>query len=246
MMSPKMIVGGSSEEALFSGVTSTDQVDQEGGALLVGRGLGFFTRGIIDQHFDTKARLGRLIIATSMTEGSPEVGFGIDENTALVVDLKTGLATVVGSAQVILVEPSGSLDPNELPYTISSVQLASLGAGDQVDLDTLQVTPAPDKKPTVGKEYYAINHPTSNGILSSYGSLNQLLSVKLIDNKNASKATSYLIHPDEQKAYRLSFSKSKESRGYWAYRDGQEDHYTVTGIQLCIEPIQLSIKGEGQ
>ena len=99
MMSATMIVGGNSEGALFEGIAADPLIDQEDGPLLLGEGLGFFLHGIIDQHFDAKARLGRLILAVSQeTREETKYGFGIDENTAFVVDLSTMTATVAGAS----------------------------------------------------------------------------------------------------------------------------------------------------
>jgi cyanophycinase len=241
IMSQRMIVGGSSEQALFLGVADGSAVDQEGGALLLSDGLGFFKDAWIDQHFDAKARLGRLVLAVGLSTERQRVGYGIDENTALIVDLATGRASVAGAGRVTRLKATESF-PAQPPYSIHGVQLASLGAGDQIDLKSGTVTPAGDKSPTVEAEYYRIERPASTGVLSSYGSLNQVLSMKLIDNALADEAVSYLIDENRDFAYRLVFSKTADSRGYWTYRHGQEDHYTVTGIELSIEPVEFTIK----
>jgi hypothetical protein len=123
------------------------------------------------------------------------------------------------------------------------VQLALIGAGDRIELASGMVIPAADKSPTIGAEYYRIDGPSSTGVFSSYGSLNQMLSRKLIDNAATDSAISYLIDENRPYAYRLTFSKTARSRGYWTYRQGQEDHYTVTGIELCIEAVDYTLGG---
>ena len=50
----------------------------------MGTGLGFFPFGMVDQHFIKRGRLGRLVVA--MAEAGVRRGFGIDENTALLVE----------------------------------------------------------------------------------------------------------------------------------------------------------------
>jgi len=242
IMSYIMIVGGSSEGALFHGLATESSVDQEGGPLLLGRGLGFFRHGIIDQHFDAKARLGRLILATAREfNSSQNIGYGIDENTALVVDLESDTATVAGASQVIVVR-GARLHPKSNPIHIENIRLSSLGPGDRIDLKSGMITPAKDKSATVGHEYYTIPRPVASGVLSAYGNLNMLLTRLLIDNKSAKEATSYLLSEDKETGFRLRFERDEETKGFWAYRDGQVDHYTVIDALLHIEPIQIAIE----
>ena len=81
MMSQPMILGGTSIESVVHGVTD----DPKRPGLLMGTGLGFFPlRACVDQHFIKRGRLGRLVVA--MAEAGVRRGFGIDENTALLVE----------------------------------------------------------------------------------------------------------------------------------------------------------------
>ncbi|MGV8981455.1 hypothetical protein [Clostridium sp.] len=59
------------------------------GPLYLEKGLGFFRFGIIDQHFDKKARFGRLVKAAFDKEDKYDMAFGVDENTALVCNNAT-------------------------------------------------------------------------------------------------------------------------------------------------------------
>jgi cyanophycinase len=241
IMSPQMIVGGSSEQALFLGSAQSDAVDQEAGGLLTAEGLGFFTLGWIDQHFDAKARLGRLILALGAEDEALRTGYGIDENTALVVDLETKRARVAGSGRVTRVVLPGAFSGGP-PYAMEGIRIDSLGAGDRIDLGSGTVQAAADKEATVGREYYTIPRPAATGVFSSYSTLNQLLGMKLIDNRAAKGAVSYLIDPARDYGYRLDFRKTGASEGYWTYRRGQEDHYTVVGIELNLEPVVIRLE----
>ena len=64
-MSRDMIAGGVSFTALLEPLASaySDSEDQDSGRLFLSRGLGFLPDGLVDQHFDRKARLGRLVRA---------------------------------------------------------------------------------------------------------------------------------------------------------------------------------------
>ena len=59
-MSGPMIVSGTSLNALSAGITQDP--DEEDG-FRIGRGLGFFSWGLVDQHFLQRGRIGRLLAA---------------------------------------------------------------------------------------------------------------------------------------------------------------------------------------
>ncbi len=75
--------------------------------LVVGKGLGFLPNMIVDQHFFERKRLPRLQRAVKSLERFG--GVGVDENTALVVDLKRSSASLVGSGGASFVARSGQL-----------------------------------------------------------------------------------------------------------------------------------------
>lgn len=86
MMSTTMIVGGSDT------VPTTD-------AVRLGPGLGLVSGLLIDMHFAERGRLARLLAAVA--QYPHELGVGIDEDTALVVEgnrcevIGSGAATIV-------------------------------------------------------------------------------------------------------------------------------------------------------
>jgi cyanophycinase len=71
----------------------------------MGPGLGFLPGVVIDQHFSQRGRLGRLIAA--LAQQPAVLGFGIDENTAIVVTdnqfevIGEGCVTIVDDSEVI-------------------------------------------------------------------------------------------------------------------------------------------------
>lgn len=89
MMSDPMIRGGTSRRALLAGVS-----DDDNRGVSIGRGMGFFPYGIVDQHFWERSRVGRL--ATALRVENIEWGFGVNENRALDADLATGTLRPVG------------------------------------------------------------------------------------------------------------------------------------------------------
>lgn len=143
MMSRVMIAGGSSAGALAQGVSGRGQADEEGeggGGISIEPGMGFYPGALLDQHFLARGRIGRLLVAVLAHDSVP-VGFGIDENTALVVD--GDRATVVGASGVVVVDGRQVRRDSEVRGRGLVVSLA--GAGDQVDLTTLRVRQGPGK-----------------------------------------------------------------------------------------------------
>lgn len=70
-------------------------------------GMGLWAEAVIDQHFSQRGRIGRLLSAVAQ---NPEMlGIGIDENTALIVELQDGRCRVVGEGTVLVLDGQESL-----------------------------------------------------------------------------------------------------------------------------------------
>ncbi|MGE6378172.1 hypothetical protein [Peribacillus muralis] len=110
-MSDVMLAGGGSLKTLTKGFTNMyNGMEQlEGGPGYLERGLGFFQHGIIDQHFDNKARLGRLIATAHEKGNRDQLSYGIDENTAMVVNNLKQKIVVVGRGGVTVIDLSRPL-----------------------------------------------------------------------------------------------------------------------------------------
>jgi len=95
-------------------------------------GLGFLKNIIIDQHFTERGRISRLITAVSYNPYN--LGIGIDENTAIILD-NEGVLEVFGSGTVTIVDGS-QITYNEIAevsdyesFSVCGVQLHILGNG---------------------------------------------------------------------------------------------------------------------
>ncbi|MEX2283260.1 MAG: cyanophycinase [Gemmatimonadota bacterium] len=144
MMSDPMIAGGTSAAALQNGIRR-DTGESRG--VSIAPGIGFFKQAIVDQHFLARGRLARLIVATLSLPES-RVGFGIDENTALVVG--DSEAWVIGESSVILVDArNAARDTGSQGGT--GIRFALLSSGDRYRLSDGQLTFDPTKRelPTV-------------------------------------------------------------------------------------------------
>ncbi len=137
MMSARSIAGGSPDEALASGVARDADGDGEadGEGVWVLPGMDLVTWGIVGQHHLARGRWGRLVVG--VLEEEDDLGVGIDENTALVVE--DGAGRVVGASSVLLVDASDAGIGTE-PRTARGIRLELLAAGDRLELDTGGVT----------------------------------------------------------------------------------------------------------
>ena len=99
-------------------------------------GLGLLTGVIIDQHFEQRNRIGRLL---ALIAQSPALmGMGVDEDTAALVS-PGGVMEVIGSGSVILLDPAHlQTDAYEVkrhrPIMVSGIVLHSLPSGYRFDL----------------------------------------------------------------------------------------------------------------
>ena len=114
------VIGGTS-----AGAAIMTRVMIVGGRLdpVEGRGFDLLPGAIVDQHFLKRDRIGRL---ARLLERHPNlVGFGIDEGTALVVDVRDRRAGVVGDSSVVACVPASGGRP---------ARTEVLKPGDRVDL----------------------------------------------------------------------------------------------------------------
>lgn len=95
-------------------------------------GLGFLKNIIIDQHFTERGRISRLITAVSYNPYN--LGIGIDENTAVILD-KDGILEVFGAGAVTIVDGS-QITYNEIAevddfesFSVCGVQMHIIGDG---------------------------------------------------------------------------------------------------------------------
>ena len=102
-------------------------------------GLGFFKYGVLDSHFTRRTREGRLVRHTK--ESGMDYGFGVDENTALVVGKpdvagKTSFS-VLGAGGVFIADVRGSTATGGTTgnYTIEAVKTHYLTPGDTAEID---------------------------------------------------------------------------------------------------------------
>ena len=246
IMSESMIASGSSWTALARAVATPDAVVDETSdePLQLRPGLGFFPEGVIDQHFDRRARFGRLIVAVAEQSSGSALGFGVDEDSALFYQAKTRQFQALGSGGVTVIDlRQAKKISNPLGFQMENIRVSYLQGGDKYDVQNQQFLPHPDKVKTTGAEYGYHPRPVMSGVFSANTRLKDFITFELTDNKGASEAVSYL-HQGNGLVFGLTFSKDEKTRGYWQYLDGLKDNSSAHQVRLDIVPghIQIDLK----
>jgi len=236
IMSEPMIAAGDSFSALTQPQSDKyyGMETQEKGQLYLHQGIGFFPYGLVDQHFDRKARLGRLVRALALKK--IENGYAVDEDTAMLVDLSQHSLQVVGRGNVSVLNVSKASIKQD-PFIIKNVSLSVLSNNDIWDIKKNQLVN--ETATTKGKEYYAEDANQGAGLALANGRLAQLLGFELMDNKNTQEVRRYSFLENGQ-GILYRFKQNDESQGYWR-ANGTLDQYTVTHIQMDIEPVTVTI-----
>ncbi len=124
MMSNSMILGGASDE------------NPRMEAVEIGPGMDLIVGAVIDTHFSQRGRHGRLL--TAVAHYPQDLGIGIDEDTALLVNCDE--FEIVGSGAVTIID-AGAMTYTSVPYaekgeslSLHGVALHVLGAGQRFDL----------------------------------------------------------------------------------------------------------------
>lgn len=245
IMSEVMIGGGTSMAALKKGVVSDYKGDDfpEDDGVWVTKGLGFFPHGVVDQHFNQRSRIGRLAVALMNNKKKVSMGFGVDENTALIYNGKQNKMLVAGAGGVTIVNTSASRisTVQNLPQ-IENLEVSYLEEGDGYDFNTGVVTPKEGKKPTRGNEQEVDPYQGQTGMLSgSPDTFRDLLANNLMDNK-ATDTIQNINLINNSTGFLVTLSKTPSSEGFRTDKPEHRDHFTVIKVRMDIVPVQISVK----
>jgi cyanophycinase len=139
-----MVVGGTSAGAAMMPdvmiIEGDSETNPRADVVEMGPGMGFLPGIVIDQHFAQRGRLGRLIAA--LVQQPADLGFGIDEDTAIIVNGDE--VRVVGRGSVTIVDESEATYNNldevlkDEPMAVCGVKLHVLPHGFRFNLKTRQ------------------------------------------------------------------------------------------------------------
>lgn len=235
MMSDTMIAAGDSFSALTSEPSNQyyGMETQERGQLYLHHGLGFFPFGIVDQHFDRKARLGRL--AKTLSMNPVKMGYAVDENTAMLVDLKQQSLQVLGAGNVTILN-ANNVKSDAL--AIHGLSVSVLAENTRYDLKNNTLIDGAGSL-TVGREYMDETPWQGAGFALPNARLDQILGFELIDNKGAGEIRRYSFS-EQGRGFVYRFVQTQNSKGYWK-TNGTLDQYTVLDVEMHIEPANIKI-----
>lgn len=242
MMSPVMIVRGETLPALLDAPVGLDDgaAAPETDRLVLARGLGFFPYGVTDQHFGERARLGRLARAVAATPGAPAMGFGVDEDTALVADLAEHSLTVLGAGAVTVLDARGAgLAEIDGAARIEGLTLHLMSHGDGLDLQSGRLTRPAYKRATVGNEYYDQAVVSGGGMAVSGDTLPAVLGDALLDNAASTTVERVSFTGERGVIYR--FAQTPDSAGYWGRGEDGEARFSANGVRFDILPVRLQV-----
>jgi len=143
VMSDTMMVGGAGDDSPRRGMAA------------ISPGFGFVKGVIVDQHFDQRGRIGRLLAV--LAQNPMTLGIGIDEDTGLIVDRK-GQCSIMGSQTVTIVDSRQSQHSNvseqqpREPLAFTGVTVHVLPAGYGFRLDTREPVLPEDLKHSIEED----------------------------------------------------------------------------------------------
>ena len=243
IMSEVMIGAGTSIAALNHGVIRDFKGDDfpEDSGVLITKGLGFFPCGLVDQHFNTRARIGRLALAI-MNE-KVRLGFGIDENTALIYNGRQNIISVAGASGITILDPANariSYIQNE-PF-IENLSVSYLQEGDSYNPATGKISPAEGKQSIKGREHRSGHYTGQAGTLSGVqDSFQDILTANMGDNKENDTIQSLTLC-NNTAGYMLTLRKTDFYDSFFSVSPSKRKQYTVTRISMDITPVSISVK----
>lgn len=202
MQSHPIIVSGVSLDSL--------SVPQGDSAVITRPGLGVLPEHImVDQHFLARGRMGRLFAA--MKEHGKTTGIGIDEATAVVLDLGNETWEVLGENQVMIMNAKDIDNSNEL-----SVHL--LGSGDNYDAATDVVDAFTPLTDITTRPYFITKIPFHLNLFGEYTIPSML--TRLMDTQDMQSATGVAFSGNSEFSFgvygvSLTATKSDDSEVYY-------------------------------
>ena len=228
-----MLLGGTSLHAVSRGLTEDDDPD----GFRLGRGLGFFHWGVIDQHFLQRGRIGRLLMASRVCDES--LAFGVDENSALIVQGERG--EVVGETGVLLMDlRRAHFDSGDT--LIRNARISYLDDGDAVDLRSGRPEPASDKRRArVSRSSFRRPAPVRRNAFAGYAIHDLML--RLVEGDPAYYRNDSASAFDTARGHQVTLDVRRlphRSRALRAVRDG-EIRYSALNFGLDLSRARLEV-----
>lgn len=201
-------------------------------------GLGFIGDDIfVDQHLLIRGRFARMIPA--MLKKGYQMGLGIDENSAMVVNNKREVEVIGYKGALLLDLSRATMDVDAPSFNVSNILISYLDRGDRFNIATQTYIPAPDRADgRLDNSRPVRRGPVfSNDILGN-SAVSDLME-KLIDSDQADAIGIASGDPrgiEPELGFEFRFSKTPESTGYLSYA---AEAYSILNLRLDIRPIEV-------
>ena len=197
------------------------------------KGFGFIPNANVDTHFDNRnsktGRFGRMVAA--LKNIGPQVGYGIDQNTALYVN--GDLATVYGASGVYVAEATSSNFPTGTKFSAANVRISYLTAGDTFRFSNRSVTSTKTK--LIGSSGVAAQFTTAlnssnifavdaNGVGSTSATIKHMIDQTPISSTGTAPKD---IANGDPLSFTLTFKKDSLSKGYKNATGTYSGPYTI-------------------
>jgi len=242
IMSERMIGSGTSISSLKFGIFTDEKykdLPADSGVFLT-KGLGFFKTGMIDQHFNQRARLARLIMVMFF---SPKItmGYGIDENTALIFNGEKEEFRVLGTGGITIIDLKDAEMKTISGFPeLKNIKISYLSSGDRFELKTGTIIPEPRKKLISGNEPYDEANIVQSDMLSGGKSdFYSIITQDLINNKGIEKIEN-INFIGNRMGFQVVLTKTAQTSGYYAEYPQEIENYTVINILMDVIPIQIN------
>jgi cyanophycinase len=244
MMCDPMICDGFSMKALLAGAAYQPASCPGADGVSLAAGLGFFTAGMVDQHFLKRGRIGRLLVALSA--GPAGLGLGIDEDTSAVC--RGGAVEVIGSSGVLVVDAVEAKASGGLSWSLQAglrargVIVHYLEEGDRFDLVAREPLPRPERRPLASGKEANEGVPLETNLFAPDAFRNMMVD-GLAENRLAGTAGIAFTLDAEGRGQGSRWTLRKTPRFAGLYASIRDvDTYSVTYASLEVEPITLRIE----
>ena len=245
MMCDPMICEGDSINAIIAGAAFKPDSCPEPKGVSLSTGLGFFTDGVVDQHFLKRGRVGRLLMALYALRRS-WLGVGVDEDTAAIY--RAGTIEVLGSSGVLVIDVTAAKAAGDLTWSTAEglrakgIILHYLEEGDRYDIATKAPLPFPERKTIVEGKQENEDYPLETNLFGR-----DTFRAMMVDGmaENQKRETAGIAFALDSKGRgtgsRWTLRKTERTAALYAsIKDA--DTYTVTYLSLDIQPISIRVK----
>ncbi len=245
MMCDPMICDGYSMKALTTGAAYKPDSCPEAKGVSISNGLGFFSGGLVDQHFLKRGRIGRMLIALYAIRQF-SLGIGIDEDTAAVCQGDT--VEVLGSSGILVVDVAAAKAAGDFTWSSDSgfkakgIVLHYLEEGDVYNIATCTPLPRPERKLIEKGKEANTDYPLETNIFAPDAFRNMLVDGMAENQKNETTGIAFTLDKEGQgTGSQWTVRKTAKTGAYYAsIKD--VDTYTVTYVSLEVQPVSLKVK----